>query len=118
MQFHLVEGKNQTSKKLDAIHEGSSHQDIEDLNLTMAQSSNNSSTLYEGPAKTIMILNDSATEGSKNKQNHYEDDGTRPSGEGYPNAEPRPNWIYKVGEVMADCEESSQSEIFNFFASK
>ena len=74
--------------------------------------------LYEGLAKTIVILNDSATEGSKNKQNRHKDDGTGPSGECYSNAEPLPNCIYKVGEVMADCEESSQSEIFNFFASK
>ncbi|KAK9987246.1 hypothetical protein SO802_032197, partial [Lithocarpus litseifolius] len=114
--FFAMEGKNQASKKLDAIHEGSSYQDIEDLNLTMAQSSNNSSTISEGLAKTIIILNDSATEGSKNKQNRHEDDGTGPSGEGYSNAEPQPNWIYKVGEVMADCEESSQREIFDFFA--
>ena len=88
MQFYLVEGQNQTSKKLDAIHEGSSYQDIEHLNLTMAQSSNNSSMLYEGLAKTIVILNNSATEGSKNKQNCHEDDGTGPRGEGYSNAEP------------------------------
>ena len=87
MQFYLVEGQNQTSKKLDAIHEGSSY-NIEHLNLTMAQSSNNSSMLYEGLAKTIVILNDSSTEGSKNKQNRHEDDGTGPSGEGYSNAEP------------------------------
>lgn len=118
MQFYLVEGENQTSEKLDAIHKGSSYQDIEDLNLTMAQSSNSSSTLYEGLAKTIVILNDSTTKGRKNKQNRHEDDETGPSGEGYSNAEPQPNWIYKVGEVMADCEESSQREIFDFFASK
>ena len=93
MHFYLVEGENQTSKKLESIHEGSSYQDIEDLNLTMAQSSNNSSTHYEGPVKTIMILNDSATEGSKNKQNRHKDDGTGPSGECYSNAEPLPNWI-------------------------
>ena len=65
-----------------------------------------------------MILNDSATEGSKNKQNRHKDDGIGPSGECYSNAEPLPNWIYKVGEVMADCEESSQREIFDLFASK
>ena len=107
-------------KMLESIHGGKrdSYQDIEDLNLTMAQSSNNSSTLYEGLAKTIVILNDLATEGSKNKQNHDEDDGTGPSGEGYSNAEPQPNWIYKVGKVMVDCKESSQREIFDFFASK
>ena len=117
MQFYLVEGENQTSKKLEAIHEGSSYQDIEDLNLTMAQS-NNSSMLYEGLAKTIVILNDSIIEGSKNKQNRHEDDGVGPSGEASSNEEPKPNWIYKVGEFMADCEESSQREIFDFFASK
>ena len=118
MQFYLVEEENQTSKKLELIHEGSSYQDIEDLNLTIAQSSNNSSILNEGLVTTIVILNDSAAEGSKNKQNCHEDDGAGPNGEGSSNEEPQPNWIYKVGELMADCEESIQREIFDFFASK
>ena len=65
-----------------------------------------------------MILNDSAAEGSKNMQNCHEDDGAGPNGEGSSNEEPQPNWIYKVGELMADCEESIQREIFDFFASK
>ena len=118
MHFYLVGGENQTSKKLEAIHEGSSYQDIEDLNLTMAQSSNNCCTLYEGLVKSIVILNNSAAEDSKNKQNRHEDDGAGPSGEGHSNEEPQPNWIYKVGEFMADSEESSQREIFDFFSSK
>ena len=118
MHFYLVEGENQTSKKLEAIHEGSSYQDIEDLILTMAQSSNNSCTLYEGLVKSIETLNNSAAEGSKNKQNSHEDDGAGPSGEGHSNEEPQPNWIYEVGEFMADSEESSQREIFDFFSSK
>ena len=113
-----MDEEGQTSMKLEVIHECSSYQDIEDINQTLTQNSNNSSTLYEGLGESIVILNDSAAEGSKNKQNRHEDDGTAPSGEGYSNAEPQPNWIYKVGEVMADCEESSQREIFDFFASK
>ena len=118
MHFYLVDGEDHMSKNLEAIHEGSSYQDIDDLNLTMAQSSNNSRTLYEALVKSIAILNDSATKGSKNKQNRHEDDGVGPSGEGYSNEEPQPNWIYKVGELMADSKESSQREIFDFFASK
>ena len=113
MPFYLVEGENQTSKKLESIHEGSSYQDIEDLNLTMAQISNNNCALYEGLVKSIVILNDSATEGSKSKQNCHKDDGVGPSGEGYSNEEPQPNWINKVGEFMADFEESSQRDFFS-----
>ena len=47
MHFYLVDAEDQTSKKLVAIHECSSYQDI-DINQTLAQNSNNSSTLYEG----------------------------------------------------------------------
>ena len=53
----------------------------------MAQSSN-SSMLYDGLEKIVVILNDSAAEGSKNKQNRHEYDGARPSGEGISNEEP------------------------------
>ena len=48
VHFYLVDAEDQTSKKLEAIHECSSFQDIEDINQTLAQNSNNSSTLYEG----------------------------------------------------------------------
>ncbi|XP_075651922.1 uncharacterized protein LOC142622358 [Castanea sativa] len=72
--FFAMDGEDQMSKNLEAIHEGSSYQDIVDLNLTMAQSSNNSSTLYKGLVKSIVILNDSTAEGSKNKQKRHEDD--------------------------------------------
>ncbi|XP_030926110.1 disease resistance-like protein CSA1 [Quercus lobata] len=116
IDYFAMEGENQTSKKLESIHEGSSYQDIEDLNLTMAQSSNNSCTLCEGLVKSIVILNNLAAEGSKNKQNCHEDDEAGPSGEGHSNEEPQPNWIYEVGEFMADSKESSQREIFDFFS--
>ena len=55
VHFYLVDAEDQTSKKLEAIHECSSFQDIEDINQTLAQNSNNSSMhsnnssmLYEG----------------------------------------------------------------------
>ena len=48
VHFYLVDAEDQTSKKLEAIHECSSFQDIEDTNQTLAQNSNNSSMLYEG----------------------------------------------------------------------
>ena len=68
--------------------------------------------------KSIVILNNSVVEGCINKQNRHEDDGAGPSGEGHSNEERQPNWIYEVGEFMADSEESSQREIFDFFSSK
>ena len=40
--------------------------------------------------KSIVILNDSAAEGSRNKRRHDEDDGAGPSGEGYSNEGPDP----------------------------
>ena len=63
-------------------------------------------------------LDDSASKGSRNKWRYDEDDGVGPSGEGYSNEEPKPEWIYKVREFMADSKDSSQREIFDFVASK
>ena len=60
----------------------------------------------------------SASEGNRNKRRHDEDDGAGPSGEGYSNKEPQPKWIYKDGEFIADFEDSSQREIFDFVANK
>ena len=64
------------STKLEAIHECSSYQDIEDINQTLTQNSNNSSTLYEGLGESIVILNDSAAEGRMS-------DSEESSGEGH-----------------------------------
>ncbi|XP_023923507.2 disease resistance-like protein CSA1 isoform X3 [Quercus suber] len=46
--FFAMDAEDQTSKKLEAIHECSSFQEIEDINQTLAKNSNNSSTPYEG----------------------------------------------------------------------
>ena len=83
MQFHLVEGKNQTSKKLNAIHKGSSYQDIEDLNQTITQLSINRRALYEDLGDPHHDLNDSTLEDSRNKRSRDEDGGAGPSGEDY-----------------------------------
>ena len=48
VHFYLVDAEDQTSKKLEAIPECGSFQETEDINQTLAQNSNNSSTLYEG----------------------------------------------------------------------
>ena len=66
-----------------------------------------------------MILNDSSTEGSKNKQSHDEDDdGAGPSGECYSIVEPPPKRIQRLGGFMADSEDSSQREFIDYFVSK
>ncbi|KAF3952885.1 hypothetical protein CMV_021610 [Castanea mollissima] len=59
----LLDAEDQMSMKLEAIHECSSYQDIKDINQTLAENSNNSSTLYEALGESIVILNDSAAEG-------------------------------------------------------
>ncbi|XP_023909134.1 disease resistance protein RPV1 isoform X2 [Quercus suber] len=91
-------------------------QDIEDSNETMAQCINNSSTLYGDLGVIHHDIDNSATESSRNKQSHDVDDGAGPSGEGYSDKEPQPKWIHRVREFMADSEDLSQREIFDFFA--
>ena len=94
------------------------NQDIEDSNETMAQCINNSNTLYGDLGVIHHDIDNSAIESSKNKQSHDVDDGAGPSGEGYSDKEPQPNWIHRVREFIADSEDLSQREIFDFFASK
>ena len=43
--------------------------------------------------KSIVILNNSAAEGSKNKRNHREDDGAGPSGESHFNESVEDLWL-------------------------
>ena len=92
MNFYLVEGEDQTSKKLDFIHRGKSHcyQDIEDPNQTTTELSINSRTLYENLGDLCHDLYHSAAEGSRNKRSRDEQDGAGPSGEGYSSDEPNP----------------------------
>nr|XP_023872045.1 uncharacterized protein LOC111984658 [Quercus suber] len=106
------------SKKLESIHGGKRdiYQDIEDPNQTMTQLSINSKMFYEDLGDLHHDLYDSAAEGNRNKRSHAEEDGAGPSGEGYSNKEPELKWIHRVGEFMADYEDSSQREIINFFA--
>ena len=92
--------------------------DIEDLNQTMVQCINNSSTLYEDLGVIHHGVDDSVIENSKDKQIRDVDNGAGLSGEGYSKEEPQPKWIHRVGEFMADSEDSSKREIFDFFASK
>ena len=66
------------------VHE----QDIEDPNQTMTQCSNNRSTLYEGLSLLHHDPDDLATEGTRNKRSHDEDDGAGPSGDDYSIEEP------------------------------
>ena len=108
------------SKKLESIHGGKSdsYQDIEDPNQTITQLCINSSTLYEDLGDRHHDLYNSAAEGSRNKLSRDEEDGAGPSGEGYSNKEPELKWIHRVREFMADYEDSSHMEIFDFFASK
>nr|XP_023923648.1 TMV resistance protein N-like [Quercus suber] len=91
-------------------------QDIEDSNETMAQCINNSSTLYGDLGVIHHDIDNSAIESSRNKQSHDVDDGAGPSGEGYSDKELQPKWIHRVREFMADSEDLSQREIFDFFA--
>ena len=83
MHFYLVDEEGQTSMKLEDIQECSSYQDIEDINQTLAQNSNNISTLYEGLGESIVILSDSAAEGRMC-------DLQESSGEGHLNEGPDP----------------------------
>ena len=120
MNFYLLEGEDEISKKLESIHGGKSdsYQDIEDPTETITQLCINSRTLYEDLGDRHHDLYNSAAEGSRNKLSHDEEDGAGPSGEGYSHEEPQPKWIHRVGEFMADSEDSSQMEILDFFASK
>ncbi|XP_030944347.1 TMV resistance protein N-like isoform X2 [Quercus lobata] len=91
-------------------------QDIEDSNETMAQCINNSSTLYGDLGVIHHDIDNSDIESSRNKQSHDVDDGAGSSGEGYSDKEPQPKWIHRVRAFMADSEDLSQREIFDFFA--
>ncbi|XP_030971320.1 TMV resistance protein N-like isoform X2 [Quercus lobata] len=88
--FFAMQGEDQRSKKLESIHGGKqdSCQDIEDPNQTITQLSINSRTLYEDLGDLRHNLCNSATEGSRNKRRHDEEDGAGPSGEAYSNNEP------------------------------
>ena len=120
VNFYLLEGEDEMSKKLESIHGGKRdiYQDIEDPNQTMTQLSINSRMLYEDLGDLHHDLYDSTTEGNRNKRSRAEEDGAGPSGEGYSNKEPELKRIHGVGEFMADYEDSSQREIIDFFASK
>ena len=75
MNFYLVEGEDQTSKKLNSIHEGKSdcYQDIEDPNQTITELSINSRTIYENLGDLYRHdLYHSAAEGSRNTQSNDE----------------------------------------------
>ena len=75
MNFYLVEGEDQTSKKLDSIYRGKSdcYQDIEDPNKTITELSINSRTLYENLGDLCHHdLYHSAAKGSRNKRSHDE----------------------------------------------
>uniref|UniRef100_A0A7N2LLC4 ADP-ribosyl cyclase/cyclic ADP-ribose hydrolase n=2 Tax=Quercus lobata TaxID=97700 RepID=A0A7N2LLC4_QUELO len=80
--------------------------DIEDLNQTMAQSSNTSIIPYKGSAVEV--------EGNKAKRIHgdYDGAGAGPSGEGSSNDIPHPKRIKTLTEFMdlgnSDCEEPSE----------
>ena len=79
----------------------------------MAQCINNSSIVIHHD------IDDSIAEGSRNKQSRDEDDdGARPSVECSSIVEPPPKRIQRLGGFVADSEDSSQMEFFNFFASK
>ena len=78
--------------------------DIEDLNQTMAQSSNTSIIPYKGSAVEV--------EGNKAKRIHGDYDGAEPSGERSSNDIPHPKRIKTLTEFMnlgnSDCEEPSE----------
>ena len=92
VNFYLVEGGDQISKKLESIHGGKKdiYQDIEDPNQTLTQLSINSRKLYEELGDLSHDSYNSAAEGSRNKRRLDEEDGAGPSGEGYSNNEPHP----------------------------
>ena len=120
MNFYLLEGEDEMSKKLESVHGGKRdiYQGIEDPNQTMTQLSINRRMLYEDLGDLHHDLYNSAAEGNRNKRSRAEEDGAGPSGEGHSNKEPELKWIHRVGEFMADYEDSSQREIIDFFASK
>ena len=78
--------------------------DIEDLNQTMAQSSNTSIIPYKGSAVEV--------EGNKAKRIHGDYDEAGPSGEGISNDIRHPKRIKTLTEFMdlgnSDCEEPSE----------
>ena len=78
MYFYLVDGEDQTSKKLKAICGGNSYQEVKYINQIMALCNNNGSTLYEGLGEIYHDIGRFSLEGSKNKQNCHEDDGAGP----------------------------------------
>ena len=86
-------------------------QDIKDPNQTIAQCSNNS-MLYEDLGDLHHDHYNSAAEGFRNKRSNDGDDGVGPSRKGYPNEEPQPERIHRLGRFMV--EDSSQREIFYF----
>uniref|UniRef100_A0A7N2RBY6 Uncharacterized protein n=1 Tax=Quercus lobata TaxID=97700 RepID=A0A7N2RBY6_QUELO len=92
VNFYLVEGGDQISKKLESIHGGKKdiYQDIEDPNQTLTQLSINSRKLYEELGDLSHDSYNSAAEVSRNKRRLDEEDGAEPSGEGYSNNEPHP----------------------------
>jgi hypothetical protein len=89
--------------------------DIEDLNRTRAQCSNNSITPYEGLDVLHPNFNNSAVvvEVNKVKRSRDDYDGAGPSGEGSSNDVPHPKRIQRLTESMthgnSDCEDSSDS---------
>ena len=91
-------------------------------NINQKNTKFHSSEIYQGIYSSMLSKDhgpdDSASEGNTNKWRHDEDDRVGPSGESYSDKEPQPKWIYLVREFMADSEDSSQREIFNFVASK
>ena len=85
------------SMEVEKIGVRSEHeQDIEDPNQTMTQCSNNRSTLYEVLGLLHHDPDDLASEGTRNKRSHDEDDGAGPSGEGYSIEEPQPKRIQRL----------------------
>ena len=94
VNFYLVEGEDQTSKKLEPTHGGKrdSYQDIEDPNQTITQLSINCRTHYEDLGDCDHNLYDSTLEGSRNKQSCDEDGEAGPSGEGYSSDKPPKTW--------------------------
>ena len=84
VNFYLVEGGDQISKKLESIQGGKKdiYQDIEDPNQTLTQLSINSRKLYEELGDLSHDSYNLTAEGSRNKRRLDEEDGAGPSGEG------------------------------------
>jgi hypothetical protein len=89
--------------------------DIEGLNRTTAQCSNNNITPYEGLDVLHPNFNNSAVVAEVNEVKRSRDDydGAGPSGEGSSNDVPHPKRIQRLTESMthgnSDCEDSSDS---------